>query len=290
MTLTIFNCGTGYHRNSNDVVSALYHSATSAKYVNDGPGGKPLFQFKKLKVPDLRGLLAGKGVAKNVANAVEEIKNQNANGGLVVNMLGWSRGAVTCFKIANALFQDPSVEATNLRLNIFAIDPVPGGGAVNDHMWEDIEYTPNIKFCEVIFAQHDHRGKFFSPYLPNTWFADVDIMPGNHANIVEAGGRNLVAHRLVGHLARTFLEKHGTVFGNNLYSFSLAEILQHYATIYESYNQYQKNKNTNRIFKKQRALRSADKKRQFKMLAVKPPLFVNYHHKQTFKSTFPADC
>ncbi|BAY84705.1 hypothetical protein NIES267_42010 [Calothrix parasitica NIES-267] len=41
-----------------------------------------------------------------------------------VNIVGWSRGAVTCLKIANKLFE---LFEDTLNVNIFSVDPVPGG-------------------------------------------------------------------------------------------------------------------------------------------------------------------
>ncbi len=41
-----------------------------------------------------------------------------------VNMIGWSRGGVTCFELANRMFADPDLR--HIPVNIFACDPVPG--------------------------------------------------------------------------------------------------------------------------------------------------------------------
>jgi hypothetical protein len=46
-------------------------------------------------------------------------------------------------KIAYALADDPAL--SSIRVNIFAIDPVPGSLIVgNDHMWTDIGLGRNI--------------------------------------------------------------------------------------------------------------------------------------------------
>ncbi|MEZ4267062.1 MAG: hypothetical protein R3F39_11845 [Myxococcota bacterium] len=134
------------------------------------PGGdlakrlKPLWmrvsQMRLLKTADQahRGDLMGDGWDDNVAHALSVLLRLHAAGALprVVNIVGWSRGAVTALKLANAIddvfvrgraFQAPidymrgyasenltpivapvapPIPEDRLELNLFLVDPVPG--------------------------------------------------------------------------------------------------------------------------------------------------------------------
>lgn len=278
---TVYNCGTGYNRNSRDIIPQLWRETNSLNMINDGPGSTGNLLAR---VP---GLLAGSGVDANVNRAVEEIKRRNTVTTMVLNMAGWSRGAVTCFKIANALHRDNSTQ--NITVNIYGIDPVPGGSFLNDHMWEDIDVTPNIGMCSAILAQHDRRS-LFSPYYPTVRgpFTDIDIMPGNHSELVEDKGVNREAHQLVKHLTKQFLISRGTVFKNNTL-LNDVEILNKYAAIIENFDNYAKGKRKFKDrFKGKRKIKNSESKRHATMLPVKPPFFINGHHREVFQRHFPC--
>ncbi|MCB9787617.1 MAG: hypothetical protein H6744_13125 [Deltaproteobacteria bacterium] len=134
------------------------------------PGGdlakrlKPLrmrvSQMRLLKTADQahRGDLMGDGWDDNVAHALSVLLRLHAAGALprVVNIVGWSRGAVTALKLANAIDDvfvrgrpfrapidymrgyapenltpivapvSPSISEDRLEINLFLVDPVPG--------------------------------------------------------------------------------------------------------------------------------------------------------------------
>ncbi len=276
---TVYNCGTGFNRNSRDIIPQLWRETHSLNMINDGPGSTGLFVTRG------PGLAAGVGVDANVNRSVEEIKRRNTVNSMVLNMVGWSRGAVTCFKIANALDKDNSTQ--NITVNIYGIDPVPGGTFINDHMWRDIDVTPNIGMCSAIFAQHDRRN-LFSPYYPAVRgpFTDIDIMPGNHSDLVMDKGKNREAHQLVKHLAKQFLISRGTVFSNKTL-LSDIEILNKYAAIIENFDDYAKGKRKFRNrFKGKRKIKNDKGDSLGTMLPVKPPFFINGHHREVFQRHF----
>jgi hypothetical protein len=76
------------------------------------------------KVQRLWGNTSGSGWTENVGRTVNIIKEMPETS--TVNLCGWSRGAVTCIRIANALRKD--LVTDHITCNIFAVDPVAGAG------------------------------------------------------------------------------------------------------------------------------------------------------------------
>jgi hypothetical protein len=167
------------------------------------------------------GVGAGYGITANVNAAIAFIQRcvlrGNAPSTITVNMAGHSRGSVTCFKQATAIRKRISEQ---IKINIFAIDPVPGNlGVINSAVYKGIKHTDSIKHCTMFLAEHERRdafrpvvdSKFLVPNSPShTW----DTMPGNHAGIVNMHGPNNGSARLLFELACQFLHIHGTVFNN----------------------------------------------------------------------------
>ena len=290
---TIYNCGTGYNRSKNDVVARLSRVTASPQIIHDGPGSGGLVPFRGHNpggATTLGGLIGGTGVDANVVSGVAAVKDALRSGPVLVNMCGWSRGAITCFKIANALAQDPVT--SGVKVNIFAIDPVPGGSALNNHMWRNVAVSANLGMCNVVLAQHDRRS-LFAPVYPtvNGPFTDVDIMPGDHSTIVEYKEGRSEAHQLVIDMAKRFLRARGTMFQDNAL-LSPLEILERYATIAEHFDDYAQfakgvsGKPKDR-FKGQRSIMSDQRTSMAKMLPVKPAFFLNEHHRETCRALFP---
>jgi hypothetical protein len=286
---TVYNCGTGFNRNCNDVVAELNRETVSLHMINDGPGGGGP-QGNAGGAWTISGLVGGKGVDANVAAACSEIKRLKRTDSMVVNMCGWSRGGITCFKIAHALWEDPSTNG--VHVNIFAIDPVPGGSGLNNHMWRSIDVKPNVKMCKVILSQHDRRS-LFAPYVPpiTSPFMDIDIMPGDHSTIVTPKPQLPVAFEIVKDMAKRFLKSHGSVFGGGAL-FNSSEILEKYALLAESFDDYAQfasgtSKKSKDRFKGERELRDVHRKIVGKMLPGKPAFFLNEHHRETCWNDYP---
>lgn len=114
-----------------------------------------------------------------------------------VNLVGWSRGAVTCFRIAEELHwyghKTPgmsrdehalAVRLRMLRVNIFAMDPVPGAlYAGQMHYYEHVIAPPNVRNCWVVYAEHEARGGM-KPLIHSTFDPESRVvrmrMPGPH--------------------------------------------------------------------------------------------------------------
>ncbi|GLO13612.1 hypothetical protein PPUJ20028_21930 [Pseudomonas putida] len=98
-----------------------------------------------------------------------------------VNLVGWSRGGISCHMLANAMAQDPVLR--DIPVNIFAIDPVPGIGNVQA---ERITLAGNVREY-VGFYSRDERSKGFACVIPSVASGTqicIYPMPGRHATLV----------------------------------------------------------------------------------------------------------
>ena len=111
----------------------------------------------------------------------------------VVNLVGWSRGAVTANMVANAMLKDPLL--SHLSVNIAAFDPVPGESQLKDHPTSpDVDFNKhhknpdititgsNVKKYLGIYARDD-RSSAFVPMVPITHpetAVELILVPGDH--------------------------------------------------------------------------------------------------------------
>jgi hypothetical protein len=91
-----------------------------------------------------------------------------ASGALEINMIGHSRGACECIMAAWFLYAYGDAAAKNIKINIFAIDPVPGTGE-----WYGIltQLPPNVvNYVGIYSWDHvdgfDHSGHPFQAVVP----------------------------------------------------------------------------------------------------------------------------
>ncbi len=138
-----------------------------------------------------------------------------------VNLVGWSRGGVSCHMLANAMLADSQLK--HIKVNIFAIDPVPG--ALN-FQGEKVTLGSNVSEYVGFYAR-DERSKGFSCVIPNTHpSTKVHIYPmaGRHATVVGNAAANgsegaKVVHepgRIVRHFAETCLTRWGVKLNKKL--------------------------------------------------------------------------
>ncbi|MFO0813990.1 MAG: hypothetical protein U0796_12260 [Gemmatales bacterium] len=309
MALTIFNCGTAYHRNSPDVIAHLNKVTTSPHHINDGVGSGNMVPFSTGVgksnpggARTLGGMIFGSGIEANVAAGIEAItshikaETEAARGRKplppIVNMAGWSRGAVTCFKIANIMSQDAQLKS--IPVNIFAIDPVPGSSGVgNSEMWKHIELTGNVKNCCVIIAWHDSRRAFAPIIVPKNMVPAgcnyyTYLMPGNHSSIVEEKAGITEAARLVKHMAMRFLIQYGTRFSDR-YRLLDGQVIEYYSSIAENWNNYQKL--AGKYFTSRIVVTQNEEGNTIDSMKITPerkePFFINEHHKEVYLSEYP---
>ena len=160
----------------------------------------------------------------------------------VVNIIGWSRGGVSCHMLANALFEDEQLK--HIPVNIFAIDPVPGIGNFQPHR---TSIPANVNDYIAVYAR-DERSKGFAPTIPifSTHKKPIIIpLPGRHGTLVgnaaidgNSGKQELFSPgKLVRHLAEAYLTAWGTNLDKKL-NLSQSQIAQLYGEIVQDEQKY----------------------------------------------------
>lgn len=166
-----------------------------------------------------------------------------------VNIIGWSRGAVTCLKMANKLFE---VFEDTINVNIFAVDPVPGG--FTPEIPDTRIIPPNVRNYLAVLALDDDRSNFqpldrtkVSLLVPKSQHGkggNPDSlnprrlkprvhflpMPGNHADLVNSSPSSAsvsASAKLIRHLAWQFLTAHNTPL-TQAFDYTGSEIRQLY--------------------------------------------------------------
>lgn len=138
-----------------------------------------------------------------------------------VNLVGWSRGGISCHMLANAMFKDSALK--NIPVNIFAIDPVPGIGNFQEHR---VKLNSNVKEYVGFYAR-DERSKGFSCVVPQTATGTrthIFPIPGRHATLAGnasadgVAGAKVLAEpgRFVRHFAEVCLKRWDTPLNKNL--------------------------------------------------------------------------
>jgi hypothetical protein len=297
--LTIYNCGTNFHRNSGDTV-ALLHADTmrDAAFINDGVGSGSLLpnRFGGRANPGgatkVGGLLFGHGLDANVRAALEVVQARQPT---QINMCGWSRGGVTCTKISAALSRNPAT--SHIPVFIFAIDPVPGSvGPAGNHAWRHIELTPNVRAYSVVFAQHDNRGGFAPTYpnLAGNTNVTVEIMPGSHSAVAMARQPYAEAGELVFDMAKRFLLAHRTPLISRTL-LTATQLIEKYARVQIDFLEYRKMASPDpgwlrrQFGATQPATRTMKDDRGSVIGAMRPDqvgFFVNEHHRDLFQAKY----
>ena len=305
---TIYNCGTSHNRQNLDetVADTARRTAGSENrdwMINDGPGSYSHSAAKsaspaerglaaQAKTPGTRdpitglkesswfaaarGVISGDGWEHNVEHTMA-VLNATIDMPRTINMVGWSRGAITCFMIAHALQQNP--RTSGIAVNIFALDPVPGPG--NFHDPDKVSLPTNVRRYAAI-VQQDERRRIFKPVLTDAESAPgvrtrFCYMPGGHSTGVfrtknEVG---LIAAFLV----HRFLQKHGTRL-NNPIALSTRDLCELYAKVRIDMAQYQSaGGGILQVLGRQR--RAVPNRFQ------DTGYFINDHHASQFRKTFP---
>lgn len=167
----------------------------------------------------LAGKVTGAGWDDNIYKTLFVLSNKLDNFPGTINMIGWSRGAVTCLRIAMAL-QEKIREGLFLpvSMNLFLIDPVVGGPTTREFGMDHI--APLVDRLVGILSMHENRPGF-SPLSADKMYkhreADSqDIiylpMPGVHSDQVSKGGKFSDSADVTWNLAYKFLSSVGTKF------------------------------------------------------------------------------
>lgn len=165
--------------------------------------------------------ISGVGADENVVYVLSTLRFLARTNQLptAINLMGWSRGGVSCIRIAYFLNLDP--ELKNIPVNIFAIDPVAGAG--HDNEPEAHTIGDNVKNYVATLAVHENR-KGFTPmtltsdpaaslrFTGTTKYAILH-MPGIHSDTAKFSSSS---GKLTFHLCYQFLTQHGTEISNTL--------------------------------------------------------------------------
>ncbi|EJM71524.1 hypothetical protein PMI30_00203 [Pseudomonas sp. GM50] len=138
-----------------------------------------------------------------------------------VNLVGWSRGGISCHMLANAMFKDS--ELKNIPVNIFAIDPVPG---ISNFQDDKVKLGANVKEYVGFYAR-DERSKGFCCVIPQTATGTqthIYPIPGRHATVSGnaspdgvSGPKTLAEPgRFVRHFAEVCLQRWGVQLDKSL--------------------------------------------------------------------------
>jgi hypothetical protein len=304
---SIYNCGTSHNRqNLDETVADLARRTAGSEnrdwMINDGPGSSSHSVSKSASLADrsltaqaktpgtrnpvtglqegswfagTRGVIDGYGWEHNVDHTMA-VLNGTIDLPRTVNMAGWSRGAITCFMIANALQENPRTRG--IDVNIFAFDPVPGPGNFNDP--NKVTLPLNVKHYAAV-VQEGERRKIFKPTL-----IDADEAPGIKTKFYYMpGGHSTGVFRaktevglIAAFLAHRFLQKHGTQL-NNPISLSPRDLCELYAKVRMDGAQYQSAGGILQILGRQRRVVPNN----FQDTVY----FINDHHASQFRKTFP---
>lgn len=270
----------------------------------------------------LQGVLQGNGMDDNIRHAIAVVQNNlekaEQSGRLgkqqpfTINLLGWSRGAVTCIRAANWF---TAVYNNRVGINIFAFDPVPGG-----HLdLQDARILgPSVKSYVSVLCLDDRREPFrpidmtgpardrLTPTTPDIELALLP-MPGVHStplyfnsNKALSNGVNLHGCAEVArYLAWKFLKEKGSRLrpdgDNPLRNFGAKQLCEKYAEMMMNRDQYatQDWGTTFRTYSQSGAKGSLPIEREVHHDRVKyirrgdGRFFLNEHHLAAFAVSFP---
>ena len=138
-----------------------------------------------------------------------------------INLVGWSRGGISCHMLANELYND--IQLRHIPVNIFAIDPVPG---ISNFQNDKVKLNRNVKEYVAFYAK-DERSKGFCCVIPETAAntkTHVYPMSGRHGTLVGNASANGVSGPkvlaepgvIVRHFAEVCLQRWGVPLNKTL--------------------------------------------------------------------------
>jgi hypothetical protein len=336
---TIYCHGTGGHRDKPDkeIVAAMGRRAVGQEYVNylilDGVGGTP--KNKEGKNPmagtfnwadknkgakggtpaelgggervrglfkSMRASASGFGLDDNVRHAIVAVANLIDGPGLpdTINMIGWSRGAITAISIANALFDPSTTEGLfrSIRCNIYAIDPVAGAEAGHGPDAESKRLVPpTVKNLMVLLATGENRTTFSPQDLSRLQVVDKAAtnavflpFPGKHSTVAQQDDpKAFEVANVCWTLAYRFFRQFGTDPGNPARVLrSDEQMLDDYSGIVLKKPQYAKIRQKG--FKQWvigKGFGQRDFAKNLDKYVLSPDYFINEHHRALFMKHFP---
>lgn len=247
--LTIYNCGTNYDRtNSQELIASLALKTIGQEgqdwIINPGPGSSGLY-YKSVRaqiagavigafgrqIVEGFGGATGSGRDVNIASTLDLVRKLRP---AQINMAGWSRGAITCIEIANAITEAPDLPA--IPISLFLVDPVPGPHEANAWNWTSFStrIPGTVTHCSAILQEGDERGWMMAPLVDPFRTQEerrrTYPMPGPHSASVEVQKPFEPVARLARSLVESFLSSRGTNLKSTL-SLSPVETCELYGQI-----------------------------------------------------------
>lgn len=270
-----------------------FTSPSFADHARGNTGGKTKV------AADLKGKLTGQGWDENVLRTVNILQDLQFEKGAsidTVNLVGWSRGAVTCIRIAHLMHE---VFGTEIACNIFGVDPVAGMDAGLKMMDTQVLH-PNVKRYVGILSMHEMRQSF----KPQDWSrmaldpayttAILLPMPGVHSAQVIPGNPPDAAY-ITRNLACALLRDWGTDLTRTPYAHlnTPAEMVEAYGRLVLSlseHQQYQSKGIGSRLMGM--GLRRREFATHSKMDTYtrggKESYWINEHHRACFRAAYPG--
>lgn len=290
--VTIFCCGTASGESFKEkyAVPYLYDRCSSdRKAILNGPGGGPI-KIETNRLQRLLGMhrtgitaktkkydvitkglgllnqLRGLGTGDNVKAAIKWLQAERTAEFHTINLIGWSRGGVTCTMLAHAI-QAHWEELGSPEVNIFAYDPVAGVKSGGDwtSFWNQFKPRGNadpkklpacVKAYHAILQENivgntapfTSKDKMFvctiparddTPGQPATCTDyRIHALPGNHGDAcllpAKADRRGKGLAKLGLRLAVQFLSRHGTMINVDP-DMRSPHILELYADVWEQF-------------------------------------------------------
>lgn len=291
----------GYFGESETQLHAKQIASAEKQSARNVRGGLTSFGMGFMKMAKL-GATEDIGVYANVDRLYNHLLKCRENTFLEpitkINMVGWSRGAVTCLRQANFLEKHfPDIE-----INIFGVDPVAGlGQDTDDGDYASNRIPDNVKKYIFIIAGNEDRFAFPPLPLPEQYMKYTCLpFPGDHSNVAKTDNSS---GTIVAHLCYKFLKQNGSLDGNPSYlrdrmkrelCLGVSDLLQHYDKLLCSIMGYMTpGYNPANIVQAHTVQRPAmgmatsfDSGRGSNVFAEK--FFINQHHKTLFQATHPT--
>ncbi len=337
---TIYCHGTGGHRDKDDseIVAFFGRGATGIEYTNylilDGVAGAPKnkdgknplagsFNWadrdkaKKGKTSAelgggastknssfglIQASASGAGLEDNVRHAIVTIADVAEREGLpdTINLIGWSRGAVTCLVFANMLYDPTSVEGLfrSVKVNIFAVDPVAGQEAGHGKNAESRRLIPpSVKNYLGVIATGENRETFKPQDLARVQVVDArssNVMflpfPGKHSTVAKNDDPNAKeVSDIIFTLAHRFFDNFGTHHTRKPNILSNDAMLERYSGILTHAQTYAKIRQKGVMqWVIGKGFGKRDAANQLDQYTKSSAYFVNEHHRVLFERQCPT--
>ena len=242
-----------------------------------------------------RGNILGEGMDDNIRHAMAAMGNKWTDfNGQTVNMVGWSRGAITAIRAANWIQE---FYGSGVNVNIFAFDPVAGGDLGTSSA--DTYTIPSVvKNFVGLLAMDEKRGgfrpqdinRFVIENRDATKFALLPI-PGAHDTQVKLGksAEYPEVAQIGRYMGYKFLQSLGSTFKSTETMYSAVDLCEKYASTKGKLKGYAKLGKKGIKQQMQGGLTTRDVATELdRYMSHSTAYFINEHHIECFKAAFPT--